>query len=149
VRAFARCKLLAPPLAPTLLSSTVSIAPPAAVAAAWLSQNLTPASAPATPLPERIRPGRLCRQTHGDAQEFRSAVAINRCLGELLKLQASNKISPRRADIVAYTCNLLLRTLPAIERELHPEYDETPRLDFSDWPHSVTTATIKPHDQTS
>jgi hypothetical protein len=91
----------------------------------------------------------LAAKLIGDAQEFRSAVAINRCLDELLRLQASNKISPRRAAVVAYTCHLLLRTLPAIERELHPEYDETPRLDFSDWPHSVTAATIKPHDQTS
>ncbi len=59
----------------------------------------------------------------GDAEEFRSAVVINRSLGELYKLQARNKIHPRRAAVMAYTCNLLLRTLPAIEHELHP-YDE-------------------------
>jgi hypothetical protein len=85
----------------------------------------------------------------GDAQEFRSAVPINHCLGELLRLQASNKISPRRAAVVAYTCNLLLRTLPAIEQELYPEYEEPPHLGFSDWPHPMAAGTINRPDQTS
>jgi hypothetical protein len=53
----------------------------------------------------------------GDVQEFRSASDINHSLGELFKLQARNQISPRRAAVMAFTCNLLLRTLPAIERE--------------------------------
>ena|ERR1700730_6542589 len=69
----------------------------------------------------------------GDTEEFRSAVVINRSLGELYKLQARNKIHPRRAAVMAYTCNLLLRTLPAIERELHPE-DEIIQVDFGDLP---------------
>jgi hypothetical protein len=56
----------------------------------------------------------------GDTQEFTSAVAINRSLGELYKLLARDEIAPRRAAVMAYTCNLLLRTLPAIDRELHP-----------------------------
>ncbi len=53
----------------------------------------------------------------GDIQEFRSAADINHSLGELYKLQARNKITPRRAAVLAYTCNLLLRTLPAINHE--------------------------------
>jgi hypothetical protein len=85
----------------------------------------------------------------GDAQEFRSAVPINLCLGQLLRLQASNKISPRRAAVVAYTCNLLLRTLPVIEQELYPEYEEPPHLGFSDWPHPMAAGTINRPDQTS
>ncbi len=64
----------------------------------------------------------------GDAEEFRSAVVINRSLGELYKLQARNKINPRRAAVMAYTCNLLLRTLPAIEHELHPELEDQPQI---------------------
>jgi hypothetical protein len=59
----------------------------------------------------------------GDTEEFTSAVTINRSLGELYKLQARDKISPRRAAVMAYTCNLLLRTLPAIEHELNPDPD--------------------------
>jgi len=46
----------------------------------------------------------------GDVQEFRDAVAINHSLGELCKLQARNKITPRRAAVMAYTASLLLRT---------------------------------------
>jgi hypothetical protein len=57
----------------------------------------------------------------GESEEFRSAVAINRSLGELYKLQARSLISPRRAAVMAYTANLLLRTLPAIEKELYPD----------------------------
>jgi hypothetical protein len=69
----------------------------------------------------------------GDNQEFRSAVAINHSLGELYKLQARNKITPRRAAVMAYTANLLLRTLPAIEKELHPD-EEFDHVDFGDLP---------------
>src|SRR5437667_9810624 len=53
----------------------------------------------------------------GDIEEFRSASDINHSLGELYKLQARNKITPRRAAVMAYTANLLLRTLPAIDAE--------------------------------
>jgi len=60
----------------------------------------------------------------GDTQEFTSAVAINRSLGELYKLLAHDEIAPRRAAVMAYTCNLLLHTLPAIDRELHPPQDK-------------------------
>jgi hypothetical protein len=69
----------------------------------------------------------------GGTEEFRSAVVINRSLGELYKLQARNQIHPRRAAVMAYTANLLLRTLPAMERELHPE-DEIIQVDFGDLP---------------
>jgi len=57
----------------------------------------------------------------GETGEFRSALEINRSLGELYKLLARDEIPPRRAAVMAYTCNLLLRTLPAIEHELHPD----------------------------
>ena len=72
----------------------------------------------------------------GDTVEFRSAVDINRSLGELYKLQAHNQIAPRRAAVMAYTANLLLRTLPAIQKELHPEEEGPDTFDFSNWPRS-------------
>src|SRR5260370_4639593 len=56
----------------------------------------------------------------GDIQEFRSAADINHSLGELYKLQARNKITPRRAAVMAYTANLLLRTLPPIQHQTNP-----------------------------
>ena len=49
--------------------------------------------------------------------EFKSAVPINDFLSRLLLLQAQERIHPRRAAVMAYTCNLLLRTLPAIQQE--------------------------------
>jgi hypothetical protein len=79
----------------------------------------------------------------GDNQEFRSAVAINHSLGELYKLQARNKITPRRAAVMAHTANLLLRTLPAIEHELNPATDPSPHIIIDipgpnrDWPKVV------------
>lgn len=57
----------------------------------------------------------------GDIEEFRDAVTINHSLGELYKLLARNKITPRRGAVMAYTANLLLRTLPAIEHEIDSE----------------------------
>ena len=64
----------------------------------------------------------------GDIQEFRSAADINHSLGELYKLQARNKITPRRAAVMAYTANLLLRTLPAIAHETNPASDGPRRI---------------------
>src|SRR5947208_14739896 len=60
----------------------------------------------------------------GDIEEFRSASDINHSLGELYKLQARNMIAPRRAAVMAYTANLLLRTLPAIYAEENAEQDD-------------------------
>ncbi len=60
----------------------------------------------------------------GDTSEFRSAVEINRSLGELYKLLARDEIAPRRAAVMAYTCSLLLRTLPAIDRELGVDLED-------------------------
>ena len=80
----------------------------------------------------------------GDIQEFRSAADINHSLGELYKLQARNKISPRRAAVMAYTASLLLRTLPAIEHETNPAASEHQRIIIDmprpdrDWPDSRT-----------
>ena len=56
--------------------------------------------------------------------EFKSAVPINDFLSRLLHLQAEDRISPRRAAVMAYTCNLILRTLPAIEHETNPQNEE-------------------------
>ena len=58
-----------------------------------------------------------------DLQELRSAIPINDFLARLLLLRAENKISPRRAAVLAYITNQLLRTLPAIDRELNPKED--------------------------
>jgi hypothetical protein len=56
----------------------------------------------------------------GQLTEFKSAVDINRVLSNLLLLISRDRIAPRRASVVAYTCNLLLQSLVAIDFELHP-----------------------------
>ena len=76
----------------------------------------------------------LAVQLIGDTQEFTSAVAINRSLGELYKLLARDEIAPRRAAVMAYTGSLLLRTLPAIEHELGFDPEEDIRVELGDMP---------------
>lgn len=53
----------------------------------------------------------------GTLTGFTSAADINQVLSKLLILLAQNRISPRRAAVLAYISNLLLRTLPAIGKE--------------------------------
>ncbi len=57
----------------------------------------------------------------GKSEEFQTAAGINRSLAELYVLLAQNRIAPRRAAVLAYISNLLLRTLPAIEKENDPD----------------------------
>jgi hypothetical protein len=49
--------------------------------------------------------------------EFISAVQINAFLSQLAALVVQDRISPRRAAVLAYIQSLVLRTLPAIELE--------------------------------
>jgi len=49
--------------------------------------------------------------------EFTSPAPINDFLSRLLLLLAQNRISPRRAAVLAYITNQLLRTVSAMEKE--------------------------------
>jgi hypothetical protein len=51
--------------------------------------------------------------------DFRSAVQINDFLAKLSGLLIENRITSRRAAVLAYIANLELRTLPAIDREIN------------------------------
>ncbi len=53
----------------------------------------------------------------GTLTGFTSAADINHVLSKLLILLSQNRVSPRRAAVIAYVTSLLLRTLPAIEHE--------------------------------
>ena len=53
-----------------------------------------------------------------ECEGFQYAAGINHSLAQLYKLLAANKISPRRASVLAYITNLLLRTLPAIDHDV-------------------------------
>jgi hypothetical protein len=76
----------------------------------------------------------------GQLTEFTTAADLNAFLSRLLLLQAHDRIAPRRAAVMAYTCNLLLRTLPAIYQETHGDDDHVtiimdgPRPDRSQEP---------------
>jgi hypothetical protein len=59
-----------------------------------------------------------------DLTEFRSAIPINEFLARLLLLLAQDRISPRKAAVLAYITNQLLRTLPVINAELNPKPDK-------------------------
>lgn len=82
------------------------------------------------------RPGRVDGPEDFSADLFagltnlRSAAPINVFLSRLLRLQASDSLPPRRAAVMAYTCNLLLRTLPALASET----DSEPPQDVLDIP---------------
>jgi hypothetical protein len=48
---------------------------------------------------------------------FQTAQGINHSLGNLYKLLAMKRISPRRAAVLSYISSLLLRTLPQIDSD--------------------------------
>jgi hypothetical protein len=77
----------------------------------------------ATRVENQREPADTAASLTADLKEFRSAIPINDFLARLLLLLAENRISPRRAAVLAYITNQLLRTLPAIDRELNPKED--------------------------
>ncbi len=52
-----------------------------------------------------------------NSQGLQTAQGINYTLSNLYELLAKNRISPRRASVLAYINSLLLRTLPAIDAD--------------------------------
>jgi len=60
----------------------------------------------------------------GQLTEFKSAEAVNDFLSRLLLLLAEDRLSPRRAAVMAYTCNLLLHSLRAMDLEARVNGDE-------------------------
>ena len=59
----------------------------------------------------------LAGELLGTITEFESASDVTNFLSRLLILQAQDRISPRRAAVMAYTCNLLLRAHRAMDLE--------------------------------
>src|SRR5262249_37891816 len=50
-----------------------------------------------------------------------TAVQINAFITSLIRLIVRNEISTRRAAVLGYLTNQLLRSVPAVDRELNPE----------------------------
>jgi hypothetical protein len=77
--------------------------------------------------------------------DLRSAEQINLFLAKLLILVVQNLISARRAAVLGYITNQLLRTLPAIDRELNPKEDPNARAEFIfDAPRPDRTEQLEP-----
>jgi hypothetical protein len=81
--------------------------------------NFCPAHAP---LPvNQPNPAEIASTLTANLDDFTSAAQINNFLSRLLLLLAQDKISTRRAAVLAYITNQLLRTLPAIAKEENAE----------------------------
>jgi hypothetical protein len=81
--------------------------------------NFCPAHAP---LPaNQHNPVEIASTLTANLDDFTSAAQINDFLSRLLLLLAQDKISTRRAAVLAYITNQLLRTLPAIAKEENAE----------------------------
>jgi len=69
-----------------------------------------------------IRPNaNFLKRLTTDCDEFTTAMGIHNSLSELYKLLAADLISARRAAVLAYIANLLLRTIPIVHSELDPD----------------------------
>jgi len=66
---------------------------------------------------------------------FESTEEIHAFLAKLLALVAENRVAPRRAAVLAYICQLLLRTLAARQAEQRAEEESNPpRISFEGMP---------------
>jgi hypothetical protein len=95
--------------------------------------------------PPQPDPTEIASTLTANLDDFTSAAQINDFLSRLLVLLAQDKISTRRAAVLAYITNQLLRTLPAIDRELNPKdapaqfIFDAPRPDRSEQPEPQPT----------
>lgn len=73
--------------------------------------------------------------------DFKSATQINDYLSNILILLTKGRVTARRAAVLAYITNQLLRTLPAIDKELHADdsgSDNVPQI-IIDMPRPIRT----------
>ena len=79
----------------------------------------------------------LLQRLTTDCDEFTTAIGIHNSLSELYKLLAADLITARRAAVLAYIANLLLRTIPIVHSELNPDSADEPvhiDVDLSGFP---------------
>ncbi len=80
----------------------------------------------------------------GELKKFETAGEVNDVLSRLLILVSQDRVSPRRAAVMAYICNLLLRSVPKPENEPPEIIFDAPRPErsYPDEPQPSST-----HDQ--
>jgi len=83
-----------------------------------------------------------------DSDDFTTALGIHNSVSELYKLLAADVISSRRAAVLAYIANLLLRTIPIVHSEIDANAENQPvRIDFGDLPRPDRSgSTLVPKD---
>jgi hypothetical protein len=88
-------------------------------------------------------------------QNFQTAQGVNFALANIYRLLAANRISARRASVLAYINSLLLRTLPAIDADFENGITDptAPKKDQAEAASSTTnveeaTATAANHEGT-
>src|SRR5262249_241817 len=71
----------------------------------------------ASSVDDRVDPGLEAELTSG-LEKFDSPAAINDLLARLIRLLAQDRISPRRAAVLAYISNQILRSVHAMEEDV-------------------------------
>jgi hypothetical protein len=83
------------------------------------------------PSARKLRAADVSTILTADLDDFRSPAQINEFLARLLRLLAQDRIAPRRAAVMAYITNQLLRTSTAIDRKAAAEAaDQESRIIF-------------------
>jgi hypothetical protein len=92
----------------------------------------------------------LSRTLLARSQNFRTAQGVNFALANIYRLLAANRISPRRASVLAYINSLLLRTLPAIDYDHATGHKDptAPKEDEDDQDESETEDEIESDSST-
>lgn len=82
----------------------------------------------------------------GQMTKFDTSDDINDVLSRLLILTSQDRVSPRRAAVIAYICNLLLRSIPKSEDEPPQIIFDAPRPERS-YPDAGDPQPSSAHDQ--
>jgi hypothetical protein len=72
--------------------------------------------------------GDLSADLLAELDNLQSAQQVNLFLSRLLEVLTKNRIATKRAAVLTYICAQILRTMPAIERELKPAADEPQQI---------------------
>jgi hypothetical protein len=80
-----------------------------------------------------VEPEVLAADLLGDIDDFSSAASVNLFLGNLVKQLARKRIARRDAIALAYISQLLLNSLPALERQQATDYEAAKREDRAEF----------------
>jgi len=82
----------------------------------------------------------------GELKKFETTDDVNDVLSRLLILVSQDRVSPRRAAVMAYICNLLLRSVPKPDNEPAQIIVDMPGPDTAEKPEEVEPQQPSPSD---